>query len=102
MSAEYPISVCRYRGSMAMVLYRTIPSTVIRTVPTAKLRFRRMRRSTMGWSVRSSRTMKAVSETVVITANQRTQVAANQSSSCPLSSMIWRVARPTAMRANPR
>ena len=71
-------------------------------VPMAKLRFPSTRRLTMGASVVSSRNTNATNPAAERNAHHRTQGAANQSTSCPLSSTSWSVPRKATMRQKPR
>ena len=78
------------------------PSTVISAVPMAKFRFASTRRFTIGASVVSSRTTNATNPAAEASAHHRTQGAANQSTSCPLSRTSWSVPRNATMRPKPR
>ena len=56
----------------------------------------------MGASVVSSRTTNATKPAAERNAHHRTHGAANQSTSCPLSSTSWSIPRNTTMNPNPR
>src|SRR5438046_2119330 len=70
---------------MAVVPYRSTPSTATRMVPTAKLRSRKTSKLTMGSSVVISRTRNAIIATAETTASQVMKDEWNQSSSWPLT-----------------
>ena len=84
-----------------MVPYRPTPTATAIRVPTAKLRSRMMRRSTIGWSASSSRATNASNAITEITATHRIHTAENQSSSCPLSRMTCSVLSPMAIKPKP-
>ena len=70
-------------------------------VPTVKLRFLRTRRFTMGSATVSSRQMNAAMAASDRAVVAQIQVAANQSSSCPLSRTSWSEPSHNAMAMKP-
>ncbi len=100
--AVYPRLVCSHSGISTTEAKKVPYTTHIIAVLAANPRWRKTRRSTIGWSSVSSQLMKARNVSPAKIARARMKGESNQSRSLPLSSMICMAPTQTMRRIRPK